>query len=111
MTPAWRVVIAAAVAVAVVALNFTRHVDADAGGYRPQWRNRASYPKAYVHGVSGFAAALAVAVFTGQPAAALLIVAAGAVLWEFSQGFVNLLDIAAGVGGALAACVLYAATH
>ena len=103
-----RVLLAACLAgLVILVLNRTAwRLDRDPGGYRPALGNHASYPKFYVHGVSGFAFSLGLAVLSGmawQSAAAITILAG---LWEVSAGFINPLDILASALGAWLAFLL-----
>jgi hypothetical protein len=95
-----------AIAAGTLLGNRLLHFDADVGGYRPALGNHATYPKAYVHAVTGFAATLAAGVFTGAPVAALGVVVVAAIVWEFTQGFFNWLDVVAGAVGAGVAVAL-----
>lgn len=96
------------IAAVVLVVNRLAHFDSDAGGYRPALGNRASYPKAYVHGVTAFASSLAAIVFVGgAPVSCALLVILAAALWEFTQGFFNWLDVLAGAIGATAASALF----
>lgn len=97
---------------AILIMNRTAwRLDRDPGGYRPALGNHASYPKFYVHGVSGFAFSLGLIVLSGLPWQAALAISVLAVLWEISAGFVNSLDILAGTLGAWTAYLLWATHH
>jgi len=92
----------------VVAANAKYHFDPDIGGYKPEWKNKAAYPKAFVHAVVAFAIVLALPHVPINPLHGSIILAIFLVPWELGQGFINWKDIIAGlVGISLALALIY----
>jgi hypothetical protein len=98
----------AVVCLLVLAANWRFAFDVNVPSrYVPRLRNKATYPKAYVHGVTAFAAALGALVLGVPVPALLLILGLACVAWEFTQrGTVDRFDILAGWVGIVLACVV-----
>lgn len=85
-----------------------KHADPDAGGYTPRITDLAAYPKAYVHCVTALAVTLGlIALHVGPAWQVMLLVMVAAVLWEPTQGFINPVDILAGLAGAFLGTALH----
>lgn len=97
----------AAIIVGLVLANRKLGFDRSIGETGPKWVDKALYPKAFVHGVTAFAAMAIMLMFGVWPLVAAALLLAGIAGWEWSQGYWNRLDIVAGIVGMLFALTLF----
>lgn len=90
----------AAVALVLILLNRWKPYDPSVGETKPKWTDKATYPKAYVHFIGGYAGAAFLWQMGLPPVWILGILFPAAVAYEWSQRFFNGLDIIAGWAGA-----------
>ena len=102
----WAVWVSIIVAIAICLINKKWKFDPDVGGYTPSIKDKAQYPKFYVHSVSACLATVAMIRAGVSPLLALGLIVVFGVMYEFSQGFVNKLDIVADTVGGLVAFLL-----
>lgn len=84
----------------VIVANRAFHWDSDRGGYTPRISDKATFPKEYVHFVTGLAIS-GLLLLLGAPWWVLFIPAVSTYGWEWSQGYINRLDILFGILGLL----------
>jgi hypothetical protein len=101
-----KILLTIAIATAVCFINKIWKFDPDAGGYHPNIKDKAQYPKFYVHSVSACLATIGMIRYGIHPVVALGLIAAFGTMYEFSQGFVNFLDILADITGGVVAFLL-----
>ena len=102
-TAAWIFIV---LAIIVCGINKKWKFDPDAGGYKPNIKDKAQYPKFYVHSVSACLITLGMMLFGVNQFVALGLIVGFGVMYEFSQGFVNILDITADLTGGIVALLL-----
>jgi hypothetical protein len=103
----WQVIAAVLAIAIVVGFNRTMRFDPDLGGYKPSWKNKATYPKMFVHGVTAYwLMDMMLHVGTYWIAAAVLMLI-GILLYEWSQRFFNKYDVLAGIIGSTMAILLH----
>lgn len=95
-----------ALAIIVCLINKKWKFDPDAGEYTPSIKDKAQYPKFYVHSVSACLITIGMMLFGVNHPLALGLIAGFGVMYELSQGFVNWLDIVADITGGLVALFL-----
>jgi hypothetical protein len=109
-----RYVIFAVLMLAVLAANWFLRFDVDSrpeGTPQREWKAQAAYPKSYLHALQAFALMLVAMFAVGIPtiiaAVAVFVVLLG---WEFTQRYLDWMDVAAnGAGILLAVALVYLA--
>lgn len=99
-------IISIILAIIVCVSNKIWKFDPDIGGYTPSLRDKALYPKFYVHSVSGSLLAFALIHFGISILISLPMIFGFGLLYEWSQGFINYLDIVAELYGWLVVSML-----
>ena len=87
------------------ALSFNYRVDPDAGGYEDKWNTLANFPDKGVHALAAFALTGVGVDLGARPWVAAASVCAAGAAFEFSQGYVSKMDIAADCVGAASAAL------
>ena len=87
------------------ALSFSYSVDPDAGGYEDKWNTLANFPDKGVHALAAFALTGVGVDLGARPWVAAASVCAAGAAFEFSQGYVSKVDIAADCVGAASAAL------
>ena len=87
------------------ALSFNYRVDPDAGGYEDKWNTLANFPDKGVHALAAFALTGVGVDLGARPWVAAASVCAAGAAFEFSQGYVSKIDIAADCVGAAGAAL------
>ena len=93
------------VLLAGAALSFNYSIDPDAGGYDDNWNTAAAFPDKGVHALAGFALTTVGVDLGARPWVAAASVCAAGAAFEFSQGYVSKIDIAADCVGAAGAAL------
>ncbi|HUF27497.1 MAG TPA: hypothetical protein VMM18_11015 [Gemmatimonadaceae bacterium] len=88
--------------IAGAALSFQFAIDPDAGGYKDGLTTMAAFPDKAVHALAGWALTGVGIDLGARPWVAAAAVCAAGTAFEFSQGYVSRLDIAADCAGAAA---------
>ena len=87
------------------ALSFNYQVDPDEGGYQDKWNTLAAFPDKGVHALAAFALTGVGVDLGARPWVAAASVCAAGAAFEFSQGYVSKMDIAADCVGAAGAAL------
>ena len=87
------------------ALSFNYRVDPDEGGYEDKWNTLANFPDKGVHALAAFALTGVGVDLGARPWVAAASVCAAGAAFEFSQGYVSKMDIAADCVGAAGAAL------
>jgi hypothetical protein len=87
------------------ALSFNYQVDPDEGGYEDKWNTLANFPDKGVHALAAFALTGVGVDLGARPWVAAASVCAAGAAFEFSQGYVSKMDIAADCVGAAGAAL------
>ena len=87
------------------ALSFNYQVDPDEGGYEDKWNTLANFPDKGVHALAAFALTGVGVDLGARPWVAAASVCAAGAAFEFSQGYVSKIDIAADCVGAAGAAL------
>lgn len=87
------------------ALSFNYKVDPDEGGYEDKWNTLANFPDKGVHALAAFALTGVGVDLGARPWVAAASVCAAGAAFEFSQGYVSKMDIAADCVGAAGAAL------
>lgn len=87
------------------ALSFNYQVDPDQGGYEDKWNTLANFPDKGVHALAAFAITGVGVDLGARPWVAAASVCAAGAAFEFSQGYVSKIDIAADCVGAAGAAL------
>jgi hypothetical protein len=106
-------IILAGLLLALIAANYFLRFDVDTrqkGEPMRDWKAKATYPKSYLHALQAFALMMVAFALAVHVVPAALIVFAGLLAFEWSQGFLDWQDVIAnGVGIVAAVAVLYLA--
>lgn len=91
--------------IAGTALSFQYSVDPDEGGYEDSWNTAAAFPDKAIHALAGWALTGIGIDLGARPWIAAASVCAPGAAFEFSQGYVSRIDIAADCVGAAGAAL------
>ena len=104
-----RYLVFAGLLLAIVAANYWLRFDVDErakGEPLRDWKAKATYPKSYLHALQAFALMMIAAMFGLHTILAVVIVFGALLAFEYSQGFLDWMDVAANGAGIVVAVLL-----